>query len=56
MASILNNISKNQQVFFTTHSPILLKNVDLLSIKEIKKEHSSSIISNANFNDIISNL
>lgn len=56
MANILNNISKNQQVFFTTHSPILLKNFDLLSIKEIKKEHSNSIICNANFNNIISNL
>lgn len=56
MASILLNISREQQVFFTTHSPLLLKNFDLWAIKEVKKEDYKSIINTANFNDIINNL
>lgn len=53
MAEILDNISKEQQLFFTTHSPIILRKFDLENVKEIRRENNTSKKYDSSLNDIL---
>lgn len=53
MAEILDNISKEQQLFFTTHSPLILRKFDLQNIKEIRKENNISKKYDSSLNNIL---
>jgi len=53
MAEILQDISKEQQLIFTTHSPLLLRKFDLENIKEIRKESNMSKKYDSDLNKIL---
>ena len=57
MCSILHEISQNNQIFFTTHSPLLLKNFDATHIRKTKLNcRFKTEISTTNLSEILNEI